>query len=124
MRRALIVRRRRRGFPLAEVLAALLLMAILIPVTMHGVTVASRAGTLGQRKAAAMRIAEKYMSDYHVIDYSPEKRVLRARDMPPVEVILVAHSTTQATNALLEGDTAVVGTVLLRGTSLAITCRT
>ena len=29
---------------------------------------------------AAMRVAEKYMSDYHVIDFSPEKRVLRARD--------------------------------------------
>jgi len=63
MRRALIVRRRRRGFTLAEVLAALLLMAILIPVTMHGVTVASRAGTLGQRKAAAMRIAERVLEE-------------------------------------------------------------
>ena len=39
------------GFTLAEVLAALLFLAILIPVTMHGVSVASRAGILGQRKA-------------------------------------------------------------------------
>jgi prepilin-type N-terminal cleavage/methylation domain-containing protein len=52
-----------RGFTLAEVLAALLLMAILIPVTIHGVTVASRAGTLGQRKATAMRIAERVLDE-------------------------------------------------------------
>ena len=51
------------GFTLTEVLAALLFMAILIPVTMHGVTVASRAGTLGQRKAIAMRIAERVLEE-------------------------------------------------------------
>ncbi|MDP3068900.1 MAG: type II secretion system protein [Opitutaceae bacterium] len=51
------------GFTLAEVLAALLFMAILIPVTMHGVAVASRAGILGQRKATAMRIAERVLNE-------------------------------------------------------------
>ncbi len=51
------------GFTLVEVLAALLLMAILIPVTMEGVSVASRAGTLGQRKAVAMRIAERVLNE-------------------------------------------------------------
>jgi type II secretory pathway pseudopilin PulG len=51
------------GFTLAEVLAALLFMAILIPVTMHGVSVASRAGTLGQRRATAMRIAERVLDE-------------------------------------------------------------
>ncbi|WP_414660037.1 PulJ/GspJ family protein [Horticoccus sp. 23ND18S-11] len=51
------------GFTLAEVLAALLFMAILVPVTMQGVTVASRAGMLGQRKAAAMRIAERVLEE-------------------------------------------------------------
>ena len=43
MRRLPPAFRRCRGFTLAEVLAALLLMAILIPVTVHGVSVASRA---------------------------------------------------------------------------------
>ena len=52
-----------RGFTLAEVLAALLFMAVLIPVTMHGVSVASRAGILGKRKAAAMRIAERVLDE-------------------------------------------------------------
>ena len=52
-----------RAFTLAEVLAALLFMAILIPVTMQGVSVASRAGILGQRKATAMRIAERVLDE-------------------------------------------------------------
>ena len=52
-----------RGFTLAEVLAALLFMAILVPVTMQGVSVASRAGMLGQRKAVAMRIAERVLDE-------------------------------------------------------------
>lgn len=56
-------RRRTRGFTLAEVLAALLFMAILIPVGMQAVSVASRAGILGQRKAVAMRIAERVLEE-------------------------------------------------------------
>ncbi len=51
------------GFTLAEVLAALLFMAILIPVGMEAVSVASRAGMLGQRKAIAMRIAERVLEE-------------------------------------------------------------
>jgi prepilin-type N-terminal cleavage/methylation domain-containing protein len=51
-----------RAFTLVEVLAALLLMAIIIPVAMDGMSVASRAGVLGQRKAAAMRVAERVLN--------------------------------------------------------------
>ena len=52
-----------RGFTLAEVLAALVLMAIIIPVAMEGMSVASRIGVLGQRKAAAMRVAERVLNE-------------------------------------------------------------
>ncbi len=51
------------GFTLAEVLAALLFMAIVVPVVLHGMSVASRAGVLGQRKAAAMRVGERVLND-------------------------------------------------------------
>jgi prepilin-type N-terminal cleavage/methylation domain-containing protein len=56
-------RRSRRAFTLIEVLAALLLMAIVIPVAMQGMSIASRAGLLGQRKAAAMRVAERMINE-------------------------------------------------------------
>lgn len=56
-------RRAQRGFTLAEVLAALMMMAIIIPVAMEGMSVASRAGILAQRKAAAMRVAERVLNE-------------------------------------------------------------
>ncbi len=52
-----------QGFTLVEILAALLMMAIVIPVAMEGMSVATRAGILGQRKAAAMRVAERVLNE-------------------------------------------------------------
>ena len=57
---------RRSAFTLIEVLAALLLMAIIIPVAMEGMSIASRVGMLGQRKAAAMRVAERMLNELMV----------------------------------------------------------
>ncbi len=51
------------GFTLAEVLAALLFMAIVIPVAMEGVRVASLAGEVGPRKAVAARIAGNVLNE-------------------------------------------------------------
>ena len=51
------------GFTLVEVLAALLFMAIVIPVTLEGFQVASRAGEYGQRKLIAARIAESKLEE-------------------------------------------------------------
>lgn len=53
----------RRAFTLVEVLASLLMMAIIIPVAMEGMGIASRAGILGQRKVAALRIAERVIQE-------------------------------------------------------------
>ena len=59
-------RRQRRGFTLAEVLAALVFMAIVIPVAVHGLQIASRAGTVAQRKALAARVAERVLNEITV----------------------------------------------------------
>src|SRR5262245_51709924 len=51
------------GFTLAEVLAALVFMSIVIPVTVQAVRVASQAGLVGERKAAAARVAERMLNE-------------------------------------------------------------
>jgi len=56
-------RRSQAGFTLAEVLAALLFMAIVIPVAVEGVRVAARAGAVGERKTVAIRIAEQMLNE-------------------------------------------------------------
>ena len=51
------------GFTLAEVLAAMLFMAIVIPVAMQGLQIASRAGLVSERKALAARLAESKLNE-------------------------------------------------------------
>ena len=51
------------AFTLAEVLAALLFMAIVIPVAMQGLRVSSRAGELADRKREAARVAERILNE-------------------------------------------------------------
>ena len=49
------------GFTLAEVLAALLFMAIVIPAAIEGMHVASLAGTVAARKGEAARVAQRLL---------------------------------------------------------------
>jgi hypothetical protein len=46
------------------VLAALAFMAIVIPVAVEGLRVASQAGQVGQRKALATRVAERVLNEF------------------------------------------------------------
>ena len=64
--RAKSAARRCAGFTLAEVLAALVFMAIVIPVAVDGLRLASQVGTLGERKTAAGRIAERMLNEIMV----------------------------------------------------------
>jgi type II secretory pathway pseudopilin PulG len=57
------VRRRADAFTLAEVLAALVFMAIVIPVAMQGLNIASRAGAVAERKREAVRVAERLLNE-------------------------------------------------------------
>ena len=51
------------AFTLAEVLAALLFMAIVIPVAVQGLRISSRAGALADRKREAGRVAERVLNE-------------------------------------------------------------
>lgn len=58
--------RARRGtaaFTLAEVLAAMLFMAIVIPVAIMGLRLASQTGEVANRKAIAVRVAERVLNE-------------------------------------------------------------
>jgi prepilin-type N-terminal cleavage/methylation domain-containing protein len=55
--------RAQAGFTLAEVLAALVFMAIVIPVAVQGLRIASRAGVVSERKAMVMRLAESKLNE-------------------------------------------------------------
>jgi type II secretory pathway pseudopilin PulG len=56
----------RRAFTLIEVLAAMLFMAVVIPVAMEGLRTASLAGEVAQRKMIAARIANKVLNELKV----------------------------------------------------------
>jgi len=55
-------RARESAFTLAEVLAAMAFLAILIPVIAECLTIASRAGEVAERKTEAVRVAERMLN--------------------------------------------------------------
>jgi prepilin-type N-terminal cleavage/methylation domain-containing protein len=55
--------RRRAGFTLAEMLVALGLIALITPVVVQGLKLASLAGEVSQRKSLAMRVAERVLNE-------------------------------------------------------------
>ena len=54
------------AFTLAEVLAALLFMAIVIPAAVEGLHIASLAGTVAERKGEAARVARRLLTETQV----------------------------------------------------------
>ena len=98
------------GFTLAEVLAALLLMAIVIPVAIAALRVASLSGEVAERKAAAARIADRVLNEAVVTmpagAYSPSGVVTENRlpfrwtlSQEAWPVILASTSTVQVLTA-------------------------
>src|SRR5437660_8009893 len=61
--RAKTNRTKETAFTLAEVLAALVFMAILIPVALEGLSIASRAGEVAVRKSEAALLAERILNE-------------------------------------------------------------
>ena len=65
--------RRHGAFTLAEVLAALTFMAIVIPVAIEGLHIANRAGVMAQRKTVAARVAERVLNESLIGSQSPTR---------------------------------------------------
>src|SRR5215510_13777983 len=58
-----IIANRQAAFTLAEVLAALVFMAILIPVALEALNIASRAGEVAERRGEAALVAERILNE-------------------------------------------------------------
>ena len=54
---------RRSGFTMAEVLAAMLFLSILIPVVVEGLSLAGRGGTTASREAMALQLADNQLTE-------------------------------------------------------------
>lgn len=52
------------GFTLVELLAAMVFMAIVIPVAVQGLRIATRAGEVAQRKAVAARVLDRVLNEH------------------------------------------------------------
>lgn len=61
-----------RGFTLVEVLAAMLFMAIVIPVAMEAMQISSEAGEVAAMKASAARVADRILADAAVVTNSTQ----------------------------------------------------
>ena len=57
-----------RAFTFVEVLASMLFIAIVIPVAIQGIRMASEAGTLAQRKSTALQLGESLLQEMIVTD--------------------------------------------------------
>ena len=62
-RPACAAKRTRAAFTLAEVLAALVFMAIVIPGAVQGLRIANLAGQVSERKSVAARLAERVLNE-------------------------------------------------------------
>ncbi|RJP26509.1 MAG: type II secretion system protein [Candidatus Omnitrophota bacterium] len=54
---------RESGFTFAETLAAMLFVALVIPVALHGIAIANRAGVIADRKIVAVQLAERFLDE-------------------------------------------------------------
>jgi type II secretory pathway pseudopilin PulG len=52
-----------KGFTFVEILAAMLFMAIIIPVVIRGMTIANRSGVAAQRKRLAAEMADRKLTE-------------------------------------------------------------
>jgi len=62
-RRRAVLSRRRRGFTLAEALATLMLMAVVLPLAMRGISTAAQLGSLADRRSQAAALADTRLTE-------------------------------------------------------------
>ena len=61
-------KKKKRGFTFAELLAAMVFMALVIPVSLQGIMIANRAGETAKRKEIAAQLAEHKLQEMILLD--------------------------------------------------------
>jgi len=64
----MLSRKHYAGFTFVEILASMLFMAIVIPVAVQGITIASRAGVAAERKRIAAELADEKITEFILDD--------------------------------------------------------
>lgn len=59
---------RNQAFTFAEILAAMMFLALVIPVAMQAITISSNAGTVASRKATATRLGDALLNELAITD--------------------------------------------------------
>lgn len=62
-RRRAVLLRRRRGFTLVEALVTLMLMAVVLPLVMRGISTAAQLGSLADRRSQAAALADTRLTE-------------------------------------------------------------
>ena len=60
--------RMKQGFTFVELLAAIVFVAIVIPVAVRGITIANRAGVFAERQRIAAELADKKLTELTIAD--------------------------------------------------------
>lgn len=70
------IKAHKRGFTLAEILAAMVFLAIVIPVTLKGIMIANHASLAAERKLNAAQLGENLLNELIITEqwkYSPQQ---------------------------------------------------
>jgi hypothetical protein len=62
------IRRSRGGFTFAEILAAMLFLALVIPTAMQAIRISSDAGTMASRRSVATRLGDALLTELAITD--------------------------------------------------------
>ena len=117
------VKRARAAFTLAEVLAALLFMAIVIPVALEGLRIASLAGQVGERKSVAARVADRVLSEMAITGSGPGGNDSGSIVEGQHEFQWTVQSVAWAEDAALQ-ETTVRGVYFVQGREYEVTVTT
>jgi prepilin-type N-terminal cleavage/methylation domain-containing protein len=96
--------RHRRGFTLIEVLTTMVVMAIILPVAMHGISVSLQAAEIAKRTAVATTLADGKLNDLASATQSVSAGTTSGDFMPDFPGYQWQATTTSLSLGLLQID--------------------